>query len=688
MNQTDTFNRSSSYMLRRTLCPWNWQQISRDTLDFCEAIGIEEVMWITECTGMYHELLPITAIEQIVETLHPIKNESDARGIRFSINPLTTLGHGHYGNDLRGRYPEFEPMVDYRGGACSGSSCPRSPWFQQLMADTFASYATTQPVRLWLEDDFRLWNHTPGVQLGCYCPRCLAEFAELTGVQYDRETLVARLLQPGPAHPLRRSWMDFQSGALNTLAERIKDGVQTVSPQTQMGWMSTNSYLIDIEGRSVSDQLQAISGANGSAIRMSVSAFREHTPRDIYWVDEGLKRMLPQLPESTLRTIEVENFPGSVYSKSAAMTLAQITWSTILQAPHATLNIYDYLGSPFEHNPLYGERLKAAKPWLKELASAFAGSHTAGAVEIPLAPEATATTETTEGKSVSEWNPREGGWSDPLRAFGIPLHWGKGTMPLTAMTGQGPRLYTEEELHRCFSGGVLLDSSALETMAALGKADWCGVQPGRTILDREQAVGSELLTDPAFGGGPHHYTWSLGTTRKELIPSAAVREISVIQTPDEQKLIPGFCLFENPLGGRVAVAPYALQGKGVDPFDKGPPVAFYSMHRRNQMVAILNWLAHGRLATRFEAPGWILPHRADCNGAILLAAMNLNNDPWQGISAYCHCAHKPVTCERLLDDGNWQPEPSLKWDATSQMASIHTNSMINPYATVVWRLRS
>ena len=89
--------RKVSYMLRRVLCPWNAEEIVSETVNWAQTQRVDEIMWITESSGMYKELLPLPEIRKIVERLTMARELTEAAGIAYSINPLTTIGHGDYG---------------------------------------------------------------------------------------------------------------------------------------------------------------------------------------------------------------------------------------------------------------------------------------------------------------------------------------------------------------------------------------------------------------------------------------------------------------------------------------------------------------------------------------------------------------------------------------------------------------
>jgi hypothetical protein len=654
-------SRNVTYMLRRTLCPWNAEGIVAETLPWCVKQRVDEIMWITESSGMYKELLPLPEIRKIVGRLHAIKAQTEAAGIAFSLNPLTTIGHGDYGNNVAAAHPGLEMMVDYKGGISRSCACPLSPVWSTLMRETFALYATTQPVRLWVEDDFRYFNHSPKVSFGCYCPRHLAAFGRRLGQPVEREALVAAILRPGEPHPWRAAWLDFMESTLLDVAVMLRDAVQAVSPATELGWMPANPGRHDIEGRRMGRQMEAFAGGGTAAIRMSTTHFKETSPMDLLIEDEGLKMMVPQLPASTTRCIEVETIPHSAYNASAARIAAQIEWACILGIPNHTMNIFDYLGTPLAESPAYDDMLRHRKDEFAAFAGAFADLTTYRGIGLPGDPGSSRRVRTVQGENMVELMAREGGWIDPLRAFGMPIYESK-EAAVTAVTGQGLVCMSPAELEAVFSRGVLLDASALTTLQEMGRADLAGVCVERVVQHRDQPLGPEELTDPAFAGGLHRYTWMYGLNPLAVLkPADGARSISRVVNTDGGFLHHGVVIHENALGGRVATVPFFCQGTSPDPYQKGPASYFYTPYRRQQFQALLRWLGRGAVPLVVHSQGWTLPHRADGAGRIGLAAMNVNADPWNGVPMTCSVNGSVGKVEWLDIDGTRRELERAAW---------------------------
>ncbi|HRU04621.1 MAG TPA: hypothetical protein P5137_02460, partial [Candidatus Brocadiia bacterium] len=445
-------NARVTYMLRRTLTPWKLDETIDEAVDFCRRNLVDEIMWISESHARYRELLPLAAVEALLPGLRAAKARGEAAGIVYSINPLTTLGHGDYGGDGAKTHPGMEFMVDYRGGRAKFCPCPLSPVWRDLIAKTYALYASTRPARLWMEDDFRYFGHGPNMSFGCYCDRHMADFGRRMGRAIGREELVGAILRPGQPHPLRAAWLEFLEWTLADAAAMVAWAVHEVSPETRLCWMSSTPAIHELEGRSPAVQIKAFMDGGESAIRLCTTHYHENSPRDMLIQDEALKKMTIHLPANVKKCTEIESMPHGLYAKSAERIAAQIAWACVVNVPNQTLNIFDFIGSPLSETPLYADMLRTRKPAFDRLARCFAAAPRPRGIAIPSHPHAARFVRTKAGADMRELMARDGGWADPLRAFGMSVVWGMDEA-VTAVTGEGLRGYTEDELRGLFSRG-------------------------------------------------------------------------------------------------------------------------------------------------------------------------------------------------------------------------------------------
>lgn len=660
-----------TYMMRRTLCPWKRDSLVKETLAWAQAQGMDEMVWITESSGMYKELLPLSEIQGIVDALAPVKAATEAAGLVYSLNPLTTMGHGDYGHVIKEIHPDLDLMVGHTGQMSRTCACPRSPYWLELMGETFALYASTQPARLWVEDDFRLMNHGAGVRYGCYCDAHLRAFSARVGETVSRQQLVQTILQPGEPHPWRTIWLDMLEEDMLAVGRLLRQRVAAHSPQTELGWMSVAPALHAQEGRGVQKQMLALAGDHRAAIRMTTTHFRENSPRDLLIEDEALQKMLVQLPDGSTRCTEVETCPHSGYTTSATRIAAQIGWACVLGVPNHTLNIFDYLGTPTAESPLYDRMLRERKHVFQAFADAFAPLTTKRGVSIPANPRSARLVRTAEGEDIWEWQERECGWADPLRAFGLPIAYGQQD-GVVALTGQGITCLGDESLEAIFAGAVLLDASGLEALHRCGRGDLAGVSLRGSVGNRERPIGPEEMLDPAFGGGHQHYSWTYGSGQIAVLkPAAEARPISRILDDNGEFLYHGLICYENKLGGRVVTAPYFLQGEGPDPYQRGPSLFFYTPYRRQQLHGVMHWLARTTPPLIVHTHAWTLAYRAEDEATIGVAAMNLASDAWEDLRLTVGTTRTIREVEWLDCDGQRQPLDPARWQQKGETVSVN-----------------
>src|SRR6185503_20944899 len=95
---------------------------------------------------------------------------------------------------------------------------------------------------------------------------------------------------------------------------------------------------------------------------------------------------------------------------------------------------------------------------------------------------------------------------------------------------------------------------------------------------------------------------------------------------DHQPIAPCVTLFENALGGRVAVYPFD--------FDSGiaDSVRFYNHPRKCQLQAVLRWLNRGKPVLANTDMAMVTVEQSSVADMELLAVINLSGDPLTELS--------------------------------------------------------
>ena len=171
-----------------------------------------------------------------------------AEGFGLELNFQQLLGATTSNTDLRSLYKWKQFMVDHYGNTSHGSPCPEDPVFRAEMAKMLRGWAGTKPDILWIDDDFRLHNHSTDGMF-CYCPLHLKKFAQRAGKDFSREEILAAVLQPGAPSAFRNQWLDFLGDSMAEFAQWISDNVHAQSPETRVALMTSGTYIHSLEGR-------------------------------------------------------------------------------------------------------------------------------------------------------------------------------------------------------------------------------------------------------------------------------------------------------------------------------------------------------------------------------------------------------------------------------------------------------
>ena len=162
-------------------------------------------------------------------------------GLGVSLQVEATLGHGDgflSEKDIRAFDKSWTGWTGPDGTECLYCNCPRQPAFLKRMADMSEIYAEIRPSVVWIDDDLRVANHAPVMGKdapGCWCAKCVADFAAEEKRSWTRETLFAAYRQDAA---LRDRWYDFSSRSLGEVACTIARAFRKVSPETRMGFQT------------------------------------------------------------------------------------------------------------------------------------------------------------------------------------------------------------------------------------------------------------------------------------------------------------------------------------------------------------------------------------------------------------------------------------------------------------------
>jgi hypothetical protein len=182
----------------------------------------------------------------------------------------------------------------------------------------------------------------------------------------------------------------------------------------------------------------------------------------------------------------------------------------------------------------------------------------------------------------------------------------------------------DSQIRKILAKGVMMDGEALQNLSSRGFGEFCGVG-----IDKLYDNGvMERFTSDLANRFPYEYStmpirnpfinfWGNDCTCYLLSPKDDVRVISTLETILGDPLGPCCTLFENKLGGRVAVMGFM------------PWRFLFSPQKRYQMIAAADWLARGALPIRIDQCVKVVPFvkKDPATGRMLIMLTNASLDP-------------------------------------------------------------
>ena len=156
------------YTLRYVFDPrTNTPEKDEKLLNFVQKAKIDDVAFIINGEELNHSHLTKEETQVWLDAIIPLQKQLAKLGVTTSLNPWTTIMHSDRGFSVNPKIG-FNTFVDINGNKAKDMACPADPTWRKYLAQRYAQYASIHPRRLWMEDDFRHYNHTP-LKLMCFC---------------------------------------------------------------------------------------------------------------------------------------------------------------------------------------------------------------------------------------------------------------------------------------------------------------------------------------------------------------------------------------------------------------------------------------------------------------------------------------------------------------------------------------
>lgn len=662
--------------LRRTLPEWCFEELASELVEEAVKSRINEVIIKVDVEEFSHGHPDPEWLRGYCVRLKDLRDQLRKYGICCSLNPWITIGHADRGRDERSRIPGFQGIVGADGITCRHCACPLCEAWRQRDIELWQIYASVRPRAIWVEDDLRTFNHEP-VKFGCFCPNHMARFSSLAGRTVTREELVEALLAPGEPHPWRKLFLDMQSAVTRETAAILTAAVHRIDRNIIMGVMSSGPRLHCAEGRDWTTLAQTFADGGPLFSRPTIGMYNEGSLRDFYFAQDSIKLTRAVLPPETKDYTEVENYPYSAYANSGLFTFLKAAVSFAFGASGIAANLYNHLGSSIKTDHEALSSLIRNREFLNSLARIN--------TEYPAEFRGVRVLFHAEEASRKHLDAQSGleklfssGYDTvfALEGCGIPTTYSP--MPVSVLTGETARCFSDEELMDLFRQGLMLDGAAADILIQRGFGKFIGISSmGECGTPRE--LGEIFSCEEIPLESEHKVCYTTCTLFGKSGPVRFYRPVSAGAEPaawfvdcDRQHTTPSLLYFTNALGGRVAVHALGMENAASP--------TYFSPERKIELQNIIRFLSND--APEFLAdPGpeaWPLAWRKSGEKSEIIGCFNLSLNTWNGVHFQLRrTSGTPRFVMRLHPDGKWRTESSCSVSRSNRTLHIEVNHPID-----------
>lgn len=589
--------------------------------------------------------------QEFAEQVNAVKDA----GLSVQFNIGYVLGHG----DFQSNIPAVpRHMVGPEGETCVVSVCPRSDELKQRVADVFARFARFDPECMWIDDDFRVFDHSP-VQCACFCDECIAKFNQKYGHSFTREQLNAEILTDHfpQDNPIRREWLYFTHESMTELLRCIADAVHAVNPKIILGLMTAGVEYDNFAQSNFKDYARALANPEGKVyFRPGAFFYSDKTPFES--VEKAFSMAVTNehsLTEDAHSYSEIVICPYFKRGKSHKIT----AWEAAL---HVGLGGTD--GVTFEaiQNMLaemngYIQRMDQERPFLEALSESLAAHKQIGFYPY-FSEEQWVYAES--AAHMREMHDMPFTLSHQLIKLGVPLTPSAENALGVILGGNLVKAMPNEELEMWLGKSIYADAEAASIIDIKLDRHALGVKVLGPVTDNSEIFTDDALNTPHVGFIRGGHWAGYGNGCADMV-CAGAKALSITANPAAgDGIVPadasntddapaavchtnipvGTAVYETPEGGKAAILARAPWSDDIQSFPKSC-----------QILNIMDWLCDGmpvRIDTDFRVGQALWQGEND----LICFLFSMDYDDAENVKLLLKT---PAKAERLCKDGVWKP---------------------------------
>lgn len=489
-------------------------------------------------------------------------------GFKCGLNLLATFGH--HGEDFRAIPENLVQLHDMNGNLCSGTVCHNVPenW-EKYLTPMLQMYAATDIDFYWLDDDRRMCGHG-NIGLVCFCDHCMELFNQQNGCDLTRAQLRDRFDRGSAEERFfwRKKWLDFSGWSLVESNKKAAQVIRQIVPDMEIGIMDAGMRPGD--AASYADLAASVAGSDYKypiRWRPGGGAYTDEK------FDEVLNKALicgctsAMLPDQVNNIqAEIENFNYRRLAKSERSIKLEASASVAAGLTGCAWNVSCTSDPLLTYVPLM-DSLAGHRRFL-DLQAQWSRIRPRGVWQV-WKPGILAA----YGLNYAESFP----WQDTpgsifhavnrgiLSRVGLPVAFRQEEALITVLTPESVWMLSDDELKKVFSGGVYVTAEALILLEKRNFGSFTGFTiDGVTTIDAQEELLEHRINAGCTGYLRNCYqsfwrnsknndgkAWHL-----KALDDKAETLARLVNYAGEILADCSMGIYENALGGRVAVAGY------------------------------------------------------------------------------------------------------------------------------------
>ena len=604
-----------NYVLRMYLPPWNYEKVMADVIRFCKETETKHVLLFSDAQHMVWNQLTLKEARHEAENIKRAVKDLAEHGITAGINSSYNQKMSRF--DHRKHNSQYTHWMTYADGNCEYRlPCLLDPALKEYLSEFYKILAGTGAEFIFIDDDHRYMCDGANNTWGCMCDLHISEFSKLTGKAFTRESLQETIFND---ISIRKQWILFLKKTLDEIADTIENAIHSVNPDMNVGIMVPSLHCTTLWDYDLPDTARRFQPEGKLIMRPCIGAYSDNVRSDILPGLFYMQMIYHLMGDQVQYATEIETTPYTRFSISMEVVRLHICQGIMNRMFNPLISACGYVGNSPYWEPEFAEMLKREKCYFESLRKIAPEYGTKKGIGMLFDAHSALNTPNNH-QDVSDYYLPAFTLHNFLSHCGFSPSYDQ--TGVTFLAGESVYSFSPEKILDLLKGNLILDSAAAKALADRGYLEYTGAETGPM---EEEPFGAELYTCSEFCG---QYTGDYipfnGTPVEDVqkiirvLPGTKV--LTKITDHDLNEICPGITLFENKLGGKIAVMAIRI---GPGTMDLSHLICY---QKQLLMRNILNWMDPMSVPVFVEKPACFAAQYFDNGKHATIGFVNFSYD--------------------------------------------------------------